>query len=584
MCGIFGVIGSSHDDYSNECIDSLKHRGPDDDGYFEDEHAILAFRRLSIVDLSKNGHQPMTNETKTIWIIFNGEIYNYKEIRSELKEHRFMSSSDTEVLIHGYEEWGMEKLLKKLNGMFAFCLYDQKNNKSYLVRDRIGKKPLYYYKAHNYISFSSETKAFFKLKSFHFEIDKDSFPLWMSFPYLPDNGSTLIKNVSKVPPSHYVEISKGGKCNTRRYWSLPYTSKDGEEKEDIDILENLLTDSVQRRMEADVPVGILLSGGLDSSLISAIASKNSSHKVKTINISFPGSGIDESQFASAVAKHCHTDHTSLRLDYKDIYDQFKDSISIYDDLGTTDSGLFSTYLLSKKIRDLGIRVVLVGEGADEVFGGYSWFQLGQSPLKYIPKNIQYYLYNFAVMRQLNGKNMENGWKYTAKAMNSYPGDTFSKIQAFEILHSLPNHYCMKVDKGSSAASIEARAPFLDYRIVELARKVDRRFFFRSPYLNMKESIEKHSLRVIAEKYLPPEIFTRKKRGGMFPVNKILDDGIKQDTQLIINNPIVRDLFSVNYIESLINNKTSINIFKWQREWMLWKLLIFSLWYDHFSKQ
>ena len=584
MCGIFGIIGKEHNQYSGECLDSIKHRGPDDEGFFEDNNVILGFRRLSIIDLSKRGHQPMTNEDGTVWIVFNGEIYNHKEIKAELTGHKFKSASDTEVLIHGFEEWGIEKLLKKINGMFAFCIYDKKKNKAFVARDRIGKKPLYLYKSKNFISFSSETKAFFKLSDFKFEINEELLHLWMSFPYLPDNESTLIKNVSKLPPSHYIEISNNGECKPKQYWTLPYEAKDGGVDNDIHVLENLLVDSVKRRMEADVPVGILLSGGLDSSLISAIASRNSNQKVKTINISFPGSGIDESYYASAVAKHCHTDHTSLRLDYKDIYNQLKDAISIYDDLGTTDSGLFSTFLLSKKIRDLGIRVILVGEGADEVFGGYSWFQLGQIPLRFIPENLKFYLYNFAVMRQLQGRSVVRGWKYTEEIMNSYPGDIFSKIQAFEILHSLPNHYCMKVDKGSSAGSIEARAPFLDYRIVELSRKVDRKFFFRSPFLNMKEPIEKHALRVIAEKYLPQQIYKRKKRGGMFPVNKILEDGIKQDSQLVLNNPVINNLFKIDNIKSLLDNKPSVNIYEWQREWMLWKILMFSLWFNHFSKE
>lgn len=584
MCGIFGIIGSKSS-FSDKCLDSLKHRGPDDSGKFEDDSVILGFRRLSIVDLSHRGHQPMSNEKKNIWLVFNGEIYNYKDLRQELsKKHQFLSNTDTETLIHGYEEWGIDGLLSRLNGMFAICLYDQKKKKAYLVRDEIGKKPLYYFRSQGYISFSSEVKAFFHLKDFNFKINQEKFELWMGFPFLPDNEETLLENVHKVPPFHYLEVAvETGKTSIKSYKKLvDYRLKNNVSFVDqAEKLEVLLSDSVKKRLEADVPVGVLLSGGLDSSLITALAAKHSKTQIQTINISFSDTVIDESRFAKLVSKHCQTKHLQLNIPVKDIYTNLKKHIDIYDDLGTADGGLFSTYLLSQKIRQSGIKVILVGEGADEIFGGYTWFQLSLSPLKFLGNFVQAFLYHYAIMRTLPPNTRFRHLRFLVSRLSEYPRTVFKKIQNFEIKYSLPNHYCMKVDKGSSAASTEARAPYMDYRIVEMARSLPDRSFFGTDWV-FRAPKEKHILRQIAKKYLPQEILSRKKKGGMLPIYDLLDQGIRKDSRLIMGNPLLIGYWGEDKLQKLIESRPKYNLFRWQREWILWKCLLFSLWYKHFS--
>lgn len=582
MCGIFGTINQNKAINIEQIIDAIKHRGPDDRGEYRDSHIHLGFRRLSIIDLSSKGHQPMANEDSSVWIVFNGEIYNYQEIKKELVgKHKFQSNTDTEVLIHGYEEWGIDGLLKRINGMFAFCIYDKNEKSIYLVRDRIGKKPLYYYKNKDYLAFSSETKAFFRLKDFNFSLDDEMLKLWMGFPYLPNNDRTILKNVYKIPPGSYAKIDFNNSLLIKKYWSITDTQEQMDFEEATEKLEQLLIDAVNKRLVADVPVGILLSGGLDSSLITALASKYSRGKVKTINISFPNSGIDERKYAEEVASHCKTEHINLSLNTSNIYDELKNNISIYDDLSTTDSGLFSTYLLSKKIRENGIKVVLVGEGADEIGGGYSWYQLSQYPFKLLPTTVKSWMYYYAIMRS-PGKKFLSYSNHLSKLLNETKGSFFKKIQAYEIQYSLPNHYCMKVDKGTMAASIEARAPYMDYKIVELMRKIKDGYMLRSNFYNPSVSNEKYILRKIAEKYLPESIYTRKKKGGMIPLYDLLEVGLSKDKKIILENNYLNEFYGKDYLTKLIDSKPTSAIFKWQREWILWKSLLFSLWYKHFS--
>ncbi|QQG44079.1 MAG: asparagine synthase (glutamine-hydrolyzing) [Candidatus Roizmanbacteria bacterium] len=583
MCGIFGIIGNHSKINIKEALNAIKHRGPDDEGEYSDENVKLGFRRLSIIDLSPKGHQPMSNEDSTVWIVFNGEIYNYQEIKKELiGKHNFKSSTDTEVLIHGYEQWGIDGLLNRINGMFAFCLYDKSNKEAYLVRDRIGKRPLYYFKSNRRLTFSSEVKAFFSLNYFKYEIDEQSFKMWMGFPYLPDNEKTLIKNVYKVPPGSYLKIKLNGNVSLNKYWQIKENKIDQPFEDIRNDLEKILIDSVTKRLIADVPVGVLLSGGLDSSLITAIASKYSKNKIKTVNISFPGSGIDERKYAEEVANHCNTNHIALTLDVKDIYNQFKLNIGIYDDLSTVDSGLFSTYLLSKKIREIGVKVILVGEGADEIFAGYTWFQLSQYPLRFLPDNIKAWFYYYAIMRNLPNKKFFDYSNILLNKMNETSGSFLKKIQRYEIDYSLPNHYCMKVDKGSMAASVEARAPYMDHRIAEFAANINDKYLLNSSIYNPKVSNEKFILRQIAKDYLPPSIAQRKKRGGMIPLYNLLNRGLTEDKQLILSNNYLLRFYGKEYLSELIETKPTLFISKWQREWILWKCLVFSLWQNHFK--
>lgn len=582
MCGIFGLIGSKEN--IDGPLSTLSHRGPDDKGIYSDELVTLGHQRLSIIDLSKRGRQPMANEESDIWLVYNGEIYNFLELRNLLKKHhRFVSNTDTEVLVHGFEEWGIDTLLRKVNGMFAFCLYDRTKGYCYLVRDRIGKKPLYYFLGKNFIAFSSETKSFFKLKKFSFDIDIESLELLMGFPFLPDNQKTIIRNVYKVEPGSYLKVN----CHDRSfkkllYWRLEKSEKENLFSKPVEELDKLLRNAVRLRMTADVPLGILLSGGLDSSLITAIASKESDSRVKTINISFPGTCIDEREKALMVAKHCQTDHHELKLTCKSSYKLLRENIFIFDDLSTFDSGLFSTYLLCRETRKLGVKVVLTGEGADELFGGYSWFKFSKFPFSFFPEAVKSNFYYYAIMRLFPGQKFIKYADFLKNKLMEEDQSFFKKIQYFEIKYSLPNHYCMKLDKGSSAASVEARAPFLDYRVAQFAYNLPEDYLLKGNIINRKPN-DKFILRKIAEKYLPEATVNMRKKGGLLPVYAILEEGLMQDGQLILKNQYNLHIFGKKFLRRMIDLNPKNRFSLWQREWILWRTLIFSLWFDYYKK-
>ncbi len=581
MCGIFGVIGKKIN--IEPGLQTLAHRGPDAKGQFADQYLTLGFRRLSIIDLSPAGHQPMTNEHQNIWVTFNGEIYNFQSLRKNLEnKHKFISNTDTEVLIHGYEEWGINKLLRKINGMFAFCLYDSEKKKVFLVRDRIGKKPLYYYEREGLFAFASEVKAFFKIPGFHFQINPQAFSLWLGFPYLWNNNLTLLEKVKKVPPAHCLILDlKTNTYRIKKYYHIPKHKNVDSFETNQKKLETLLHQSVRSRLIADVPIGILLSGGLDSSLITAIARQYQPH-LNTINISFPNTITDESRFAQIVARHCKTHHLNLKIETKNIFEDFRQNIWIYDDLSTADGGLYSTYLLSQKIKEQGIKVALVGEGADEVFCGYTWFGFGQLPFKLLGHFLPIVGYYYAIMRIINYPQFFSYPLMLNKKLKQYGGSILTQIQQNEILSSLPNHYCMKLDKGSSAASVETRAPYLDYHLVEFMTQLPQNQKIKGQWYHHRKSYEKYILRRVASKYLPPQIYQRKKKGGMTPTYKIIEDGIKEYRTRIIQNDIFREYFSAPLIKKIIDSKPKIKPLIWQKEWLVWKFLIFQIWYEYYQ--
>lgn len=588
MCGIFGVVGQNinKDDFV-KCVESIKHRGPDGKGFYFDKNIALGFRRLSILDLSADANQPMTSEKKDVWLIFNGEIYNFIELRNILKrKHQFISKTDSEILIHGYEEWGIEGLLKRIEGMFAFCIYDVKKKVCFLARDRIGEKPLYIFERRNQLSFSSEIKAFFKLDNFEFSLDENKLNVFWDYPYLPDNKKTIIRNVFKVSPGSYLKVEVNGNFKKKEYIYWDY-DKVGVGKMDFeegkDKLLELIEDSIKKRLTADVPVGVLLSGGLDSSLITAIAAKASPSKIKTINISFPGSVVDESNYAKKVAQFCGTDYLSLKLKPFDLYNQLKENIWIFDDPSTLDGGILSTYLMCQEIKKTGIKVLLTGEGADEVFGGYSWFNI--SRMAFLPESIKTALYYYAIMRKYSGNKLFVSSKIMRIKMNEISDNYFKKIQRFEIKYSLPNNYCMKLDRASSAASMETRPPYLDYRIVELSKSFPVNYFLRFD-INRRRYFGKYILRLAAKDYLPEDIYFRKKKGGMLPVADILREGLRKDSGLILENNYLVSYFGKKELERLINRKSTFVPDVWEKEWLLWKFLVFSLWllkYEEYGK-
>lgn len=626
MCGICGIIKTDGTVIDPELLiemrDTLSHRGPDDYGcvflkrrqdskgekqqksflefkdveeltshdmYFTTYTVGLAHRRLSIIDLSLAGRQPMCNENGTVWITYNGEIYNYREIGDRLKVlgHRIKSNSDTEVIIHAYEEWG-EDCLKYFNGMFAFAIYDSNKRHVFLARDRVGKKPLYYFRDNCSFLFASELKAIVKGLNRQLDIDCESLNFYLAFGYIP-GLMCILKGVDKLPPAHgaVYDIEKNT-IKTWQYWELPYPEDDNEkysETELVDELEYLLENSVRLRLISDVPLGIFLSGGVDSSLVTAMAAKCSSSSVKTFTISFPGSGkYDESGYAKIIADNFKTDHHILS-GKENIFDTLEE-ITPFIDEPIADSSLLPTYLVSKLTREY-VTVALGGDGGDELFGGYSHYRQAlrdKDKLKYIPKsflqiiakiagklpagikgrnrlyslkggyleeniwsnpyfdsNLRKKLYSEKVLKELNSSlDAPEKWKLD---LLSKGYDDIDKLTRLDFLSYLPEDIMTKVDRASMACSLEVRAPWLDYRIVEFAfKKVPPKYKVNNGETRILQ-------KRLTERLLPKELNLNRKQGFSVPMDKLLRGDKKKSFQKYLSKH--NDLFSQKEIEALV---------------------------------
>ena len=314
MCGIAGFIHKNPDQPASEptlrrMCDEITHRGPDEDGYFVKENVALGMRRLSIIDL-KTGQQPIPNEDKSVWIVFNGEIYNFPELRAELeaKGHKFRTKTDTETIVHAYEEWG-EDCPKKLNGMFGFAIWDERNRQLFIARDRVGIKPMYYFDGEKDFVFGSELKALLKVDSVPREVDREALDLFLTYEYVPAPYS-ILKDVKKLPAGHTLTL-KNGKTRLRQYWDLRFNENGRPQAELQRDLIDILQDAVKMRLISDVPLGAFLSGGIDSSAIVGLMSRVMDQPVKTFSIGFEDSSYNELGYARAIAEHFKTDHTEF---------------------------------------------------------------------------------------------------------------------------------------------------------------------------------------------------------------------------------------------------------------------------------
>ena len=513
MCGIAGWQldpASSRDPHELEVMArTMAHRGPDDEGFFVDARrgVGLAHRRLSIIDLSAGGHQPMTTADGLVTLVFNGELYNYVALRDELESIGcfFRSRSDTEVVLNALAQWG-PVALERFNGMFALAAWYPGPGKLLLARDPLGMKPLYYTQfAGGGIVFASEIKAFLALPGFKPKINAHSLRQFLEFGYVFDEDDTMLSGVSKLPPGHAMEIVAGRADQPHAYFTAPGSRQRGERpfEQAVDDLHRTLSEVVREHLVADVPVGLLLSGGLDSSVIASLAARDS--RVATISMGFADSTVDERAYARRVAEHIGSDHLEVLIHHREVVDGLDEVVWYFDDL-FADWGTVSTRLLYKKCREQGIKAVLVGEGADELFGGYPIFgaaQQGRGPT--IWRLFQ--LYRRYVGRRYGGQFPEYAAimrKYLAQSQ----GNMFDAVRLFESRNQLSNNYVMKVDKASMSVSVEARAPYLDRRVAELA------YSFPHQYL-LAEGTDKFILRSMAERHhlLPPEITRRPKFGA-----------------------------------------------------------------------
>ncbi len=569
MCGITGVFnfggrGPVELRTLEQMIVTLKHRGPDGYGFYQDDVVGLAHARLSIIDL-EGGWQPIHNEDKTLWVVFNGEIFNYLELRKELEDrgHRFATHSDTEVIVHLYEEKG-ERCLEDLNGQFAIALYDTRARSLFLARDRMGIRPLFYTTYGGRFYFGSEVKSIFAAnpgipRTIDVRVLQETFTFWM-----PGGEDTMFAGVRQLLPGHWMRVFPTGRTECREYWDIPFGASADPEQRDVDgyaeELRALLIDATRLRLRADVPVGAYLSGGLDSSALTALVRNYTGNDLKTFSVAFQDAVYDESDYQRQVSAHLGTEHHVVECDYKAIADAFSRVVWHAETpiLRTAPTPLL---LLSGLVRQTGYKVVLTGEGADEILGGYDLFKeakirafvhrnpdsafrallfkrlypyLALSPTRSAAyarqffdtaadpdaelfyahgprwkttERIQMFL-SMDVRAQLCGSPVT---KLAERLSGKLEGlDYFARAQYVEARVLLPNYLLSSQgDRMAMANSVEGRFPFLDHRVVEFACRIP-------PKMRMRGLDEKHVLKQAVRDLLPESVTSRKKQPYMAP--------------------------------------------------------------------
>jgi asparagine synthase (glutamine-hydrolysing) len=591
MCGIFGKISIKPITNIQQCIESLHklfHRGPDDFGIWTSENKNIFFghRRLSIIDLTINGNQPMNDNTNRFVIVFNGEIYNFLELKKSLisKGHLFKTDSDTEVILNSYKEWGIT-CPNHFNGMFSIAIYDKLKNEIFLARDRAGEKPLFISLNNKNFYFSSEIKAIINDIEFDRAINRIALDCYFSFGTTPGELS-IFKNIAKLQPGCALlfDVNSFSDPIIWKYWNLPELNIN--HSQDIvtltNDLENLLQDSVSKQMHADVPVGILLSGGIDSSLVTAMATRMSDN-VKTFTITFPGYGkFDESQYAEIVSKYFRTKHTKLSASDVSIVDFLNMTSEI--DEPMADSSSIPTFLVSKLIKQY-CKVALGGDGGDELFGGYPFYSRVLNlkySLDFFPEIFRYLLSKSAtnfLPTGFKGRNwgqelffdLENelpltssffnkndrrklinenaSWLYVAEIIQrrNIPinQDIIQRATRYDFSNYLCNDILHKVDRASMLNSLEIRAPFLDYRIIEFA-------FSQVPStLKATKNDKKILLKNLCKKILPKELDFNRKQGFSIPLSHWLNNDSNWTSffrEVLLDSP--NTFLNKNYIESL----------------------------------
>jgi asparagine synthase (glutamine-hydrolysing) len=568
MCGIAGIVGTRHTPPHDELairrmLASLRHRGPDEFGIYLDEEAALGNARLSIIDLA-GGAQPIANEDETLWIVFNGEIFNYIELRSELqaKGHAFATSSDTEVILHLYEEYGTAGL-ERMNGQWAIAIWDRRERTLLLARDRLGVRPLFYARHAGALYFGSEVKAVLNGMGTSGALEPedmlDVFTYWA-----PRQGRSVFRGISELPPGHYA-IFREGRLSTHRYWQPQLAPEEtlASEAEYVERLHGVLVDAVRIRLRADVPVGAYLSGGLDSSTITAIVRHCTSSRLSTFSIAFTDTQFDEREHQERVAAHLGTTHHVLETSHTDIARVFPDVVW-HTEVPLLRTAPAPMYLLSKLVRDAGMKVVLTGEGADELLGGYDIFKearvrrfWARQPASTLRPLLLRKLYPdiFGATRTspafisaffaegltdvdapdyshaLRWRNNRRTWRFfndevvasgsgeAGERIRALLPDDFArhgdleKAQILEITTFLSQYLLSSQgDRMGMANSVEGRYPFLDCRVVDFCSRLPSRLKLRG--LN-----EKYLLRRLAERWLPTEVSARRKRPYRAPIHK-----------------------------------------------------------------
>jgi asparagine synthase (glutamine-hydrolysing) len=615
MCGIVGyagLAGALSGDLLISMRDKVAHRGPDAATSWAtaDGSVLLGHRRLAILDLSPTGAQPMQNSAGTSVLVFNGEIYNHDELRRELASAgvRFAGRSDTEVLLAAYDAWG-ERCVERLRGMFAFAIYDLTRKLLFLARDRAGEKPLYWAKHRDGLVFASELKALLEDPRFPRQMSPEALAYYLSFGYVPADNC-ILAGVHKLMPGHCLSWPLGGTPAIRRYWKLPAAQpEDASRDEELtDELERLLTAAVSEQLIADVPLAVLLSGGVDSSVVTAVATRASSHRVRTFTVTLPDHPeLDEMRFARAVAQHLHTDHVELPLDQSSV-DLIQILAAQFDE-PIADSSMIPTYLLAKTV-SRHCKVVLGGDGGDELFGGYLSYQAVLQRDRVhasMPRGARALLATTArcfLPIGTRGRNTLMALEGTtadgiAQAALWMDAADFPRVSTFlarqapqrapklwrrslvdvgrglpgaamaaDFMSYLPEDILVKVDRAAMLCSLEVRAPFLDRRVIEFA-------FQRVPNrLRVTLGERKILLKRLARRLLPPALDIDRKQGFTIPISKWLTPAVLDAWREECREQI-RSVLSENAVDMLRGRKSVV------AEHSLYAVIMLTSWMRHY---
>lgn len=637
MCGIVGFRTENRyavfQKYLENAVLQLAHRGPDDSGFYFDEKAGigLGHRRLSILDLSSAGRQPMCSDDRKVWVSYNGEVYNFRKLRSTLEDygHRFRSNTDTEVVLKAYLQWGIDSL-QKFQGMFAMAIWDGRDKKLILARDRIGIKPLYYYLNNGTLLFSSELKALMAFKCFPRDIDPDALPLFLHYQYIP-TPRTIFKNTYKLKPGHFL-IDNGSTQDIRAYWKLPEKQRveddlEFDEVESLQHLDDLLFQSVSDRLISDVPLGALLSGGIDSSIVVALMQKANPTPVRTFSIGFREKAYNEAPWAARVAEHLGTDHTELYVTPKEALAVIPKLPDIYDE-PFADSSAIPTYLVSKLTRSQ-VTVALSGDGGDEQFCGYVryWTTMAMSnafqrfpnaiakkiasllrmlPVSWVEKC--YMPWRHILPQQYNVANFPDKWQKLLSLMQkaevqelyrmticlwpqgdiqtlygkdlpiSHYEEVFQETEGWPLLSRLmrvdqktylPDAMLTKVDRASMASSLEVRVPLLDHRVLEFTALLP-------DHLKYRDGTGKYLLKKLLARYLPPALFERPKMGFGVPIDQWFRKELKGLLTDYLSPERLKKEGVLDY--SLVEKKVKEHLSgRANHQYRLWSLLMWEMW-------
>ena len=621
MCGICGAVAQDKGRRIDETVlrrmcDLIRHRGPDDEGFYLDEFAALGMRRLSIIDLV-TGNQPVSNEHKTIWVVFNGEIYNFRELHAKLVDrgHVFATKSDTEVIVHAYEEYG-DRCVEHFNGMFAFALWDTHRRRLLIARDHLGIKPLYYWADRGQIVFGSELKTVIAHPAVPREVDLAAIDQFLTLEYIPA-PRTIFKNIHKLLPGHRL-IFEEGNPRVENYWDVPFQKISADWETCKERLSALIDDAVRMQMVSDVPLGAFLSGGIDSSTIVSAMSRASDRPVKTFSIGFGDRTYNELPYARAVAEKYSTEHHEEFLD-PDISDLAEELLQYLDE-PFGDFSIFPTYLVSMVARR-HVKVVLSGDGGDELFGGYDtyvaqdmerYYRWLPAPVRqrFIPalmsrvppqpakKGLINKTKRFVEGAALSSALQHTRWMmflnptekdrlYSAELSSSLDGDSpeavmreyflqvkqqhpLTQQQYVDIKTYLVDDILTKVDRMSMAVSLEARVPLLDYRIVEFAVNLP-------PEMKLHRGQTKRILRQAMAERLPSQVLNKPKQGFSIPLKHWLRGPLKPMMTDLLSATSVRrrGYFNPGEVTRLVQEHLDQRANHSHR---LWALMVLELWH------